>query len=66
VLRGAPETLGIKPADVKNTYLIIGPTGDPTAPPETVEMSIYVSSDFGSGYIELGPDGSTKQINYPS
>jgi hypothetical protein len=66
VLRGAPETLGIKPADVKNTYLIIEPTGDPTAMPDTVEMSIYVSSDFGSGYIELDPAGSTKRINYPS
>jgi hypothetical protein len=27
---------------------------------------VYVSSDYGSGYIELAGDGSTKQINYPS
>ena len=65
VLRGAPETLNIKAADVKNTYLIIDPSGDPTAP-GTVSISIYVSSDFGSGYIELNADGSVKQINYPS
>ncbi|TGD84620.1 DUF1707 domain-containing protein [Mycolicibacterium sp. CH28] len=64
VLRGAPETLNIKPADVKNTYLIIDPSRDPTAP-GTVAISIYVSSDFGSGYIQLNPDGSAKNINYP-
>ena len=65
VLRGAPETLGIKPSDVKSTYLIIDPSGDPTTP-EAVEISVYVSSDFGSGSIELNPDGSIKRINYPS
>ena len=32
VLRGAPETLNIKPGDVKNTYLIVEPSRDPTAP----------------------------------
>ncbi|MGY4708439.1 DUF1707 SHOCT-like domain-containing protein [Mycolicibacterium sp. CBM1] len=64
VLRGAPETLNIKPGDVKSTYLIVDPSRDPTTP-EAVSISIYVSSDFGSGYIQLNPDGSTKQINYP-
>jgi hypothetical protein len=64
VLRGAPETLNIKPSDVKNTYLIVEPSGDSTAP-GTVAISIYVSSDFGSGYIELNGDGSVKRINYP-
>jgi len=64
VLRGAPETLGIKPADVKNTYMIIDPARDPTAP-GALSISIYVSSDFGSGYIELNADGSVKRINYP-
>lgn len=64
VLRGAPETLNVKQSDVKSTYLIVEPTRDPTAP-GTVTVSIYVSSDFGSGYIQLNPDGSVKQINYP-
>ena len=64
ILRGAPETLGINPDDVTNTYLIIDPSGDPTTP-EAVEISVYVSSEFGSGYIELNPDGSQKRINYP-
>ena len=64
VLRGAPETLNIKADEVKSRYLIIEPSGDPTAP-GTLSISIYVSSDFGSGYIALSPDGSVKRINYP-
>jgi Domain of unknown function (DUF1707) len=66
VLRGAPETLNIKPSDVKSTYLIIEPSSDQTAPPGALDIDIYVSSDFGSGYIELNADGTTKQVNYPS
>jgi hypothetical protein len=65
VMRGAPETLCMKPADVKNTYLNIDPSRDPTTP-DAVSIDVYVSSDFGSGYIQLAPDGSVKQINYPS
>ncbi|WP_431238191.1 DUF1707 SHOCT-like domain-containing protein [Mycolicibacterium aichiense] len=64
VLRGAPETLNMKPGDVKSTYLIIEPSRDQTVP-GTLTISVYVSSDFGSGYIQLNPDGSEKQINYP-
>lgn len=65
VLRGAPETLGIRKVDeIKNTYLIIEPSRDPTAP-DSVSISIYVSSDFGSGYIRLAADGTVKNINYP-
>lgn len=66
VLRGAPETLGIKPAEVTSTYLIFDPTGDETAPPDSMEISIYISSDFGGGNIELNPDGSVQRISYPS
>ena len=65
VLRGAPETLGIKPEDVSSTYLIVDPTREPVTPGE-LSLSIYVSSDYGSGYIELVADGTVKQINYPS
>lgn len=64
VLRGAPETLNIKPNEVKSTYMIIGPSGDVTAP-TAVEISIYVSSEFGSGYLQLNPDASVKNISYP-
>lgn len=41
ILRGAPETLGIKPSDVKSTYLIVEPADDPTAP-GAVSLSVYV------------------------
>jgi len=65
VLRGAPETLNIKPDEVKTTYLVIEPASDVTAP-GSLSIAVYVSSEFGSGYIEVGPDGSPKRINYPS
>jgi hypothetical protein len=64
VFRGAPFTLGIKQADVTSTYLIIDPSKDPSAGDLSVTM--YVSSDFGSGYIETNGDGTVKQINRPS
>lgn len=64
VLRGAPETLGMKPADVENTYLTIDPATDPTTS-GALSIDVYVSSDFGSGYIALAGDGTVKQIHYP-
>lgn len=64
VLRGAPETLNIKPNEVKSTYLTIEASRDITAP-GTLSISIYVSGEFGGGYIELNPDGSVKRISYP-
>lgn len=67
ILRGAPETLGIDPAEVKTTYLSIDPNSDMTAPPESIELSIYVSPQFGnSGYIELNGDLTVKRVSYPS
>ncbi|GFG71502.1 DUF1707 SHOCT-like domain-containing protein [Mycolicibacter senuensis] len=65
ILRGAPETLGIKDGDVKSTYLIVEPARDPTTP-GALSLSAYVSSDYGSGYIAFAGDGSVKRINYPS
>jgi hypothetical protein len=65
VFRGAPQTLGIKQADVKTSYLDLEPARDPTAP-DPVTVTVYVSSDFGSGFIAMSGDGTVKQINYPS
>jgi len=65
LLRGAPETLGLKPTDVESSYLIIEPSSDPTAPPGALDVAIYVSTDFGSGSITVNGDGSDPQINYP-
>ncbi|VEG47148.1 protein of uncharacterised function (DUF1707) [Mycolicibacterium flavescens] len=64
VLRGAPETLGMKPEDVTSTYLSIDTATDPTTP-GALSIDVYVSSDYGSGYIELAGDGTVKQVNYP-
>ncbi|BBX85460.1 hypothetical protein MAUB_33330 [Mycolicibacterium aubagnense] len=66
IMHGAPETLGIKRNEINNVYLDIKGSKDITAPPDTVEISIYVSGKFNnSGYIELDPDGNQKRINYP-
>jgi Domain of unknown function (DUF1707) len=64
VLRGAPDTLGIKRSDVKNTYMIFAPSPDPSSGDITVSM--YVSSDFGSGSIETNGAGDVKRVNLPS
>ncbi|GAB3220874.1 DUF1707 domain-containing protein [Mycolicibacterium hippocampi] len=66
IIRGAPETLGIKADDVDNVYLSIDPSSDQTAAPGTVDLAVYVSSEFGSGYLEMNPDGTLKYVNYPS
>lgn len=65
IMRGAPETVGMKPQDVKSTYLIVEPAKDPTTP-GTLSLTIYVSGDYGSGYIELAGDGTVKQVHYVS
>jgi Domain of unknown function (DUF1707) len=43
----------------------IDPANDPTAP-GALSVEVYVSSDYGSGYIELDGAGNVKQINYPN
>jgi hypothetical protein len=65
VLRGAPETLDIKPADVTSTYLSIDPANDPTTP-GALSVAVYVSSDYGSGNIEMDGAGNIKRISYPN
>jgi hypothetical protein len=65
VLRGAPATLSMKPTDVKSNYLSFDPSRDPTTP-GALSIDVNVSSDYGSGYIELAGDGTVKQLNYPS
>jgi len=65
VLRGAPQTLGIKASDVTSTYLIVEPTKDPTTP-GALALSVYVSSDFGSGYMELDGQGNVSGVHPPS
>ncbi len=47
-----------------SSYTNLDPGSDPTAP-DPLTVTVYVSSDFGSGYIEMADDGTVKQINYP-
>jgi hypothetical protein len=65
IMRGAPETLGMKQSDVKTQYLIVEPATDPTTP-TALSLSFYVSGDSGSGYIQFSGDGTLKRVNYPS
>ncbi len=65
IMRGAPQTLHMKPSDVKTEYLNIEPATDPTAP-GALSLSLYVSSDYGGGYIVFAGDGNVKQLNLPS
>lgn len=66
ILRGAPETLGIAPADVTNVYMNVDPATSPITPGE-LTLSIYVSSELGgSGYLQIDGKGLVKNINYPS
>lgn len=64
VLRGAPESLKIQRKDISDTWIDIEPSKDPVTP-DAVNIRIYVSSEFGSGFIDLAPDGAIKQINEP-
>lgn len=65
IIRGAAESVGINPAEVKSTHVSIEPNSDITAPPGAIEISVYVSPKFGnSGYIELNGDGTIKRVNY--
>lgn len=67
LVRGAPETLGIDPNEVKSTYVNIEANSDITAPSDSIQISIYVSPKFGnSGYIQLNGDLTTKRVSYPS
>lgn len=61
IVRGAPDTVGIKRADVKDIWLRISPSED-EATPDLVNVEIFVNSEFGNGRVELYPDGTTKAI----
>jgi hypothetical protein len=65
IMRGAAETLGMNQSDVKTIYLVIEADTDPTTP-GALSLSVYVSSDCGSGYIAFIGDGTIKQVSYPS
>ena len=55
----------MRQSDVKTTYPVIEPASDPTTP-GALSLSVYVSSDYGGGFIVFAGDGTTKRINLPS
>jgi len=66
VLRGAPETLGINPADVSEVFVDIDNIQDPTGV-GALELLVKVDAKSGgSGYIYLDSAGNTKRVEYPS
>jgi hypothetical protein len=66
VLRGAPETLGINPADVSEVFVDIDHIQDPTGV-GALELLVKVDAKSGgSGYIYLDSAGNTKRVEYPS
>jgi uncharacterized protein DUF1707 len=65
IVTGAPQALGIKPSDVKSTYLIVQPADDQSTP-GAVSLSAYVSADYGSGYIQFAGDGTVERVTPPS
>ncbi|MEE2851193.1 MAG: DUF1707 domain-containing protein [Actinomycetota bacterium] len=65
IMRGAPETLHMRPSDVKSTYLIVEPATDPTTP-GALSLSVYVSSDYGGGHVIFSGDGTVKQTSLPT
>ena len=64
ILRGAPETVNIPPAEAKDTTLEITPSEDPLTP-TALNLRIRVNGEFGSGYFDVAPDGTLKQV-YPA
>lgn len=64
VIRGVPETMGVKPMNVLMTWFTVEPANDPTAP-EALTVHITVSTSFGSGAIDLDAAGNVKQVKKP-
>ena len=65
VLRGAPEVLGIAPADVSTTFLDVDHIKDPPGP-GALELLVKVDrKSGGSGFIYLDSAGNTKRVEYP-
>jgi hypothetical protein len=65
LVRGAPESLHVRQSDVKTTYLVIEPATDPTTP-GALSLSVYVSSDYGGGFIVFAGDGTVKRVSLPA
>jgi Domain of unknown function (DUF1707) len=57
--KGAPEILKLGSQQISETRIDLEPSNDPLDP-GSLDIRIYVSGEFGSGYIQVAPDGSCK------
>jgi Domain of unknown function (DUF1707) len=66
VLRTAPETLRIAPADVSEVFVDVDHIADPSGP-GALELLVKVEAKSGGdGFIYLDSAGNTKRVEYPS
>jgi len=67
LIRGAPETLGINPNEVKDMHVSVSQDDDVDAAPGALSIEIFVSPNFGnSGYFEVDGAGTMKAIHRPA
>ena len=65
IMRGAPETLQMKPSDVKTTYLIVEPATDPTTP-GALSLRCTSPATTAAATSSSAGDGTIKQVNLPA
>lgn len=67
LIRGAPETLGMNPNEVKDMHVSISRDDDVDAAPDALSVEIFVSPNFGnSGYFEVDGAGTIKAVHRPA
>lgn len=65
--KAAPQTLGIAPDAVEDTYLDVDHIGGPGGGPGALEILIRVSTTAGTnGYVYLDPAGTVLRVENPS
>jgi hypothetical protein len=58
--RGAPQILKLGSQNITETRIDIEPSKDPLTP-DALDIQIYVTGEFGGGFIQVAPDGSCKR-----
>nr|WP_319452878.1 MULTISPECIES: DUF1707 domain-containing protein [unclassified Mycobacterium] len=58
--KGAPEILRLGSQTIEDTRIGLDPSDDPLNP-DSLDIDIYVTGEFNSGYISVGPDGTCKR-----
>jgi hypothetical protein len=58
--RGAAQILGLGSQTIEDTRIDLAPSDDPLNA-DSLDIDIYVTGEFNSGYIKVGPDGTCKR-----